>query len=430
MRLTFLTSVTGYLSTSWTNKLESLLMDVGLSQKWSTGLVDMFWFVILLTISWLSFHITKKIVEKIAGKIHNKINKALITSKFYHKLSYLAPLIIVNLRYEAIWVEFPVAINVLDKLINLTFIWFSLGLVSSIAKTVILLFEKDDATKNKPIKSLVQFALIIVYFVCAVIAIAVLIGRPPGVLIGGLGAASAVLMLIFKDSILGLVAGVQLSVNNMVSLGDWIVLPKYSTDGDVIEIGLTTVKVQNWDNTISTVPSYILTSDVVINWRGMSESGGRRIARTISIDMRSIAFCDDEMLERFKKIMFVKEYIDKTKHEHDEYNKIHNVDTSIRGNGKQQTNIGIFRAYTTAYLKSLSTLNKDMTLMVRQLQPTETGLPMQIYCFTATTAWVDYERIQSDIFDHLFGILPYFDLRVYQNLGGNDIMTADESKRI
>ena len=228
----------------------------------------------------------------------------------------------------------------------------------------------------------------------------------------GLGTLSAVLMLVFKDPILGFVGGITLSANDMVRIGDWIM--KGDADGVVYEVGLTTVKVKNWDNTISTIPTYSLISDPFINWRGMTESGGRRIARSIIIDLDTIKFCTPEMLEKYKQFQLVSDYIDKKEAEIAEYNKKNNIDTSTLVNGRRQTNIGIFRAYLTEYLKQNPNLNHDLTLLVRQKDPTEFGVPLQIYCYSSQTEWTEYEAIQNDIFDHIYAVVNQFDLKVFQ----------------
>jgi miniconductance mechanosensitive channel len=402
--------------TKWDDILKEWMEKIGLSEGWFSFLANLCWTIALLILCWIIYHLAVKIINISLSKVQNSKVQTLKRKKVFKRLCLILPLVIINATYTELWSDYPTLLKWLDKLLGITYIVNFILILSAIGNAVVDIYQYAETGKQKPIKSLVQFVEIIVYFVSAIIAISILYGVAPGGLLTGLGAVSAVLMLIFKDSILGLVSGIQLSLNNMVAIGDWIVLPKYSTDGDVIDITLTTVKVQNWDNTISTIPTYVLTSDVVINWRGMSESGGRRISRSINIDMKSIKFCSLEMLEKFKKIALVKDYIEKTEEEQAVYNNEHNIDVSITGNGRQQTNIGVFRAYMTAYLKSLPTLNKDMTLMVRQMPPTETGLPLQVYCFTATTQWVPYEQIQSDIFDHFLGILPYFELSVYQNI--------------
>jgi miniconductance mechanosensitive channel len=229
-----------------------------------------------------------------------------------------------------------------------------------------------------------------------------------------LGTISAVLMLIFKDPILGFAGGLQLTFNKMVRIGDWITMNKFGADGTVIEINLTTVKVQNFDKTIVTIPTYTMVSDSFQNWRGMEESGGRRIKRSINIDMDTVKFCTPEMLEQFRKIQMISEYIDKRETEIEKYNKALNIDPTIKVNGRRQTNLGVFQAYLKAYLRNRPDINKDMTFIVRQLQPTEKGIPIEIYVFASTTEWVAYEEIQVSIFDHILAVIPEFDLSVFQ----------------
>ena len=239
-----------------------------------------------------------------------------------------------------------------------------------------------------------------------------LLGKSLYSIIIGLGTISAVLMLIFQDSIKGFVGSIQLSINDMLRIGDWIAVG--NADGTVQEINLTTVKVQNWDNTITTIPTYQLVSSPFTNWRGMSESGGRRIARSINIDVNTIRYCTPEMLEKYKQYSLIKDYITQREEEILEYNKANNIDTSQILNGRQQTNLGIFRAYIKAYLNNNPKLNHNLTMMVRQLQPTEFGVPLQIYAFSSDKQWVNYEEIQSDIFDHIISAAPMFDLKIYQ----------------
>ena len=276
-------------------------------------------------------------------------------------------------------------------------------------------------SKTRPIKGFIQVGKIILYSIVGIILISWLLGQKPLAIIGGLGAMSAVLMLIFKDSILGLVAGIQLTANNMIRIGDWVTMPKYDIDGVVTEISLTTVKIQNFDKTINTIPAYTLISDSVKNWRGMEESGGRRISRSINLDVNSVKFCNDEMLERFSKYQYVADYVTETENNLAIFNKDNNIDNNILVNGRRQTNLGVFRAYLREYLIHNPHIHNDMTILVRQLAPTEKGIPMQIYCFTKTTSWNEYEDIQSDIFDHVLAIIPFFDLRVFQNPTGNDL---------
>jgi miniconductance mechanosensitive channel len=239
--------------------------------------------------------------------------------------------------------------------------------------------------------------------------------------LGGLGAMTAVLMLVFKDPILGLVAGIQLATNRMVARGDWIEMPKHGADGDVLEVGLTTVKVQNWDMTISTIPTYALITESFKNWRGMSESEGRRIKRAINIDTSSIRFCNQDMLDRFSKIQHITEYLDRKQQEISNWNTERNIDELDSLNGRKLTNVGTFRAYIVAYLRNHPKIHQEMTFLVRQLKLTQHGLPIEIYVFSSVQNWSSYEDIQADIFDHILAIAPAFDLRIYQSPSGNDV---------
>jgi miniconductance mechanosensitive channel len=238
---------------------------------------------------------------------------------------------------------------------------------------------------------------------------------------------TAVVMLVFRDAILGFVAGIQLSANQMVSPGDWIEMPKYGADGDVLEVALTTVKVRNWDKTITTIPTYALISESFKNWRGMKESGGRRIKRAIHIDMHSIRFCDEPMLQRFSKIEFVSEHLARKRQEIAHWNADRGVDDSAPINGRRLTNIGTFRAYLIAYLRAHPMIHQEMTFLVRQLAPTPHGLPLEIYVFSRDQVWANYEGIQADIFDHVLAVAPEFDLRIFQTPTGGDVRAALEA---
>ena len=263
-------------------------------------------------------------------------------------------------------------------------------------------------------------AVFVVPLVGGIVVVGELIGRDPLSLLAGLGASAAILMLVFKDSIMGFVSGVQLSANDMLKVGDWIEMPKYGANGTVIEVTLNTVKVRNWDNTITTIPPYLLVSDSFQNWRGMRESGGRRVKRSINIDMTSVRFCTPEMLAKYRKIQLLKDYVEQTEEVIEKYNVENGIDNSILVNGRRQTNLGVFRAYLTAYLKSLPDVNQELTCMVRQLQPTDRGIPIELYFFCALKDWVPYEGVQADVFDHVLAIIPEFDLQVFQSPSGRD----------
>lgn len=293
--------------------------------------------------------------------------------------------------------------------------------LDAILTTLNDIYNTYEVSKSKPIKGFIQVLKTIIYIVCLLLMIAIMTEKQLSNILIGLGTLSAVLMLVFKDPILGFVGGLQLTVNDMLRIGDWIVMDKSKADGEVLEIGLTSVKVQNWDNTITTIPTYSMISESFTNWRGMQESGGRRIARSFVIDVDTIKFCTPEMLERFKKYQLVRDYIIEKEKEVENYNKLNNIDDSNLVNGRRQTNIGIFRAYLTKYLSNCPHINKDMTFMVRQLAPTEYGIPIQIYAFSANKEWIKYEDIQSDIFDHVFAVVSMFDLKIYQKPSSNTL---------
>lgn len=282
------------------------------------------------------------------------------------------------------------------------------------------IYNRFPASRSRPARGLLQLILIFLYAIGVILIVSTVVDRPAWGFLTGLGAISAVLLLVFKDALLGLVASFQISANNMVRIGDWIEMPKYQADGDVIEISLQSVKVQNWDRTITSIPIYALVGDSFINWRGMSESGGRRIARSIHLDLKSIRFCTPAMIERFRRIRCLHDYIEAKEAEIREHNAARGIDENEPVNGRRMTNIGTFRAYVQQYLRQHPGVRQDMILMVRQLAPTERGLALQIYAFSADTVWVNYEALQADIFDHLLAVVPEFGLRVFQEPSGWD----------
>ena len=279
-----------------------------------------------------------------------------------------------------------------------------------------------ERSRNKPLKGFVQILQVIIFLIGGILIISVLINRSPVSLLAGLGASAAIMTLVFKDTILGFVAGIQLSMNDMLRPGDWITMEKYGANGTVTEVTLYAVKVRNFDNTITTIPPYALVSDAFQNWRAMTESPGRRIKRSINIDMTSVCFCTPEMLERFRKISLIRDYIEFSEQDLEKYNTEYGIDGSVPVNGHRLTNLGVFRAYLVRYLRSLPEINKELVCMVRHLQPTDTGIPIELYCFSSNKEWVEYERIQADLFDHVLAIVPEFGLRVYQRVSGADVV--------
>lgn len=380
----------------------------------------------VLAVCFVANWITKKIVLKLLTLLIAKNRVAwddkLVEHKVFQKLSHVVPGVIIYYA-SGIYAEFPLVEALAEKA---SFIYILLAVLFSLnafLNAVNAIYNTYEISKSRPIKGILQVVKIVFFFIGAIVIIATLINQNPFILLGGLGALSAVLLLVFQNSILGLVAGIQLTANDMVRVGDWIEMPKHNADGEVVEITLTTVKVQNWDKTITMIPAAAFINESFKNWRGMQESGGRRIKRSVYIDVTSIRFCDGEMIERFKKIQHLRDYIENKLKELDEYNRAHNIDPSSVVNGRRLTNIGTYRIYIENYLKNHPRIHKGLTVMVRQLAPGEFGLPLEIYAFTNDVRWVHYEAIQSDIFDHVLAVAPEFGLRVFQNPSGHDMRT-------
>ena len=336
------------------------------------------------------------------------------------RLARLAPALVIYLLTPHALEGLDWAISFIRSAVLIYMIIILMLALDSLLSAAEDIYQNYRASKQVPIKGIIQVLKLIVYFLAAILVISILLNKTPVFLLSGIGALAAVMMLVFRDAILGFVAGIQLAANKMVSVGDWIEMPKYGADGDVLEVALTTVKVQNWDKTITTIPTYALISDSFKNWRGMSDSGGRRIKRAVNFDMSSIRFCDEEMLARYEKIQYIAEYIQQKKDELEAFNQSINVDNASLANGRRMTNIGTFRAYVVAYLRHHPMINQDMTFLIRQLQPSQYGLPIEIYVFSKDQVWANYEAIQADIFDHILAVVPEFDLRVYQNPTGAD----------
>ncbi len=370
------------------------------------------------------FLFTKPLI-KFIQRTANKWDDILIENKVLSRVTLLVPFLIffVGSSY----------LSLSGKYLEFLSSFFIIGLIyaitSGILDTINTLYDnKVKLARQRPIKAFIQIIKIILFIVLAVILISKFAGKSPIYIISGLGALSAVLLLIFQDSIKGFVAGIQMASNDLVRIGDWIEMPKYGADGTVLDISLTVVKVQNFDKTITTIPSYALVSDSFKNWRGMFEAGGRRIKRSVYVDMSSIDFCSPELLKELEKIEYIKSYLEDRSREIEDYNREHKVDVSSPVNGRRLTNIGIFRIYINEYLKRHPGVHKDMILMVRQLQPESKGLPLEIYCFTKDTAWTVYENVQSDIFDHILAVAGYFNLILFQEPAGPDIRSLSSKK--
>jgi len=286
------------------------------------------------------------------------------------------------------------------------------------------IYNLNPLAAERPIKGILQVVKVVAYIAAAIFVIAALLDRSPLLLLSGLGAMSAIIMLVFRDSILSLVAGYQVTRNGSIRLGDWIEMPQFNADGTVIDIALNSVTVQNWDRTFTVIPAHRFLEHSFKNWRGMQQSGGRRIKRSILIDVSTIRFLTPEEVEYFERFRLLRDYIQQKKQELEEHNRRHATDPSIPVNVRRLTNIGTLRAYIERYLRQHPNIHQEMPLIVRQLQPTEQGLPLEIYCFTNDTRWVNYESIQSDIFDHILAAVPHFGLRLFQNPAGSDVSRA------
>ncbi|MFT4535198.1 MAG: miniconductance mechanosensitive channel [Saprospiraceae bacterium] len=385
--------------------------------------------IILLSLItyWIAKHFILKGLTAIIGRTTTEWDDMILRKKVFNRLAHLAPALVLYIFSPVPFDGYDGITSVISGIVLIFMILIILLALDAFLNATLAIYNTYEVSNRIPIKGFIQVFKIIIYFTSIIFILSILVNKTPFYLFSGLGALTAVLMFIFKDSILGFVAGIQLSANQMVSKNDWISMPKYGADGEIIEIALTTVKVQNWDKTITTIPTYALITESFKNWRGMSDSGGRRIKRSINIDMNTIQFCTEEMLGRFSKIQYITSYIEKKKTELSEKNKLDHVDDCSLVNGRRMTNIGTFRAYVEAYLSNNPMINMEMTFLVRQLAPSEHGLPIEIYVFSRDQEWANYESIQSNIFDHILAVVPEFDLRVFQEPTGMDFRNLSSS---
>ncbi|MET6796056.1 mechanosensitive ion channel family protein [Citrobacter braakii] len=403
-------------------ELISQVEELGIEINHTTSLVMIFGiiFITAIIVHVILHWVVLRAFEKRANASSRLWLQIITQNKLFHRLAFTLQGIIVNIQ-AALWLQKgSEAAEILVTCAQLWIMMYALLSLFSLLDVILNLSQKFPAASQLPLKGIFQGIKLISAMVVGILMISLLIGQSPAILISGLGAMAAVLMLVFKDPILGLVAGIQLSANDMLKLGDWLEMPKYGADGAVIDIGLTTVKVRNWDNTITTIPTWSLVSDSFKNWSGMSASGGRRIKRSISIDATSIHFLDEDERQRLHKAHLLKPYLTTRHQEIDEWNQQLDAPESVL-NHRRMTNIGTFRAYLNEYLRHHPRIRKDMTLMVRQLAPDDHGLPIEIYAFTNTVVWLEYESIQADIFDHIFAVIEEFGLRIHQSPTGNDI---------
>ncbi|GAA4243539.1 MULTISPECIES: mechanosensitive ion channel family protein [Winogradskyella] len=403
--------------------LYDILIENGLSEDTAKYLNMLGLLLALLILAFIVDYITKRLLWRFSASVAKRtktdFDNILITNKLPRNIAHVIPLLILIEFVPQVFSDFETANIIIEKTLVIITIVLTLQIIRSFLSSIKDYLKTLPNYKDKPIDSYVQVFMIFAWLLGLFSILAIITGVSFIKFATTLGAASAVIILIFKDTILGFVASIQVSINDMVRIGDWITFEKYGADGDVIEINLATVKVQNWDKTITTIPTYALISDSFKNWRGMMDSGGRRIKRSVIIKTSTINFLSAEDIERFSKIQLVSEYLKTRSTEINTYNAQHNIDKSVLINGRNLTNFGVFRKYLQTYIENHSAINKDMTLMVRQLEPTSQGIPLEIYAFSSDQRWKNYEYILGDIFDHVLASVKYFDLEIYELSLGN-----------
>jgi len=388
--------------------------------------------MIILLLCALSYYFAKNqvltIVHKIVIASRNEWDDLLIEHQVFARIALLFPLLVLLFLIPHLLPPtniFSIFLTVAAK-VSITF--QVARAISALLNTANSIYDQNSAKRHLPINASIQLIKLVVYIVATILAISFVLNKSPVYLLSGLGALTAVLLLIFQDTIKGLVASIQISANRMVAPGDWIEMPKYGADGDVLEIGLNTVKVQNFDHTVTTIPTYALVSESFKNWRGMAISGGRRIKRSIIIDVNSIHFCDQQELDDLNKVALLQTYLAEKRQQLQQSNQQQGVNNEDKVNARNLTNIGTYRAYIDAYLKHHAKVHNNMTCMVRQLPASPTGVPLELYFFTNDTVWANYENIQADIFDHLFAMTEYFNLRIYQQPSGYDWRKSNDTR--
>jgi len=394
------------------------LISIGLPQNTATYSNMIALLITSLIVLYIIDSITRRVIIYVSIKLSSKsktnFDDLLVKNKTPRNFAHIIPVIIADRLLRVVFVDFPTIANFIDKALEVFVVVLTLWIVRSTLNTFKDFFKTLPRLKDKPIDSFIQVFMIFAWIVGFMYAFAIISGTSVWKFMTALGAASAVVLLIFKDTILGFVASIQVSINDMVRIGDWITFQKFGADGNVTEINLATVKVQNFDKTITTIPTYALISDSFKNWRGMEESGGRRIKRAVIIKQESVKFLTPTDLENFKKIQLITDYLQHRQEDIDNYNQEHHIDKTLAINGRNLTNLGVFRKYMETYAKNHSAINEDMMIMARQLAPTSQGIPIEIYAFSADKRWKNYEYIIADVFDHLLASLPYFDLELFE----------------
>ena len=410
----------------------TLLRDWLIAQGLSPGLAELLGLLadisVVVVLAYVADVVTRRVVVQyvrgLASRSITHWDDHIARHRVLVRLAHVAPAVVIYYFAIPVLGDYPELQAVVRQLCLIYMIAIATLALDGALNAAADVVKASAKARGLPVTGVAQVVKLVLYGVAGISVLSLVLNRSPLLMLSGIGAASAVTMLIFRDAILGFVAGIQLTVNNMVHRGDWIEMPSHGVDGDVTEVGLTTVKVQNFDKTIVTIPTYALISESFKNWRGMSESGGRRIKRAISIDMNSVRFCTEEMLARYTRIRYIAEYVERKRVELENWNAEHGIDRADYANGRRLTNLGTFRAYIVAYLHHHPMVHNDMTFLIRQLDPTEHGLPIEIYVFSRDQDWARYEAIQADIFDHLLAIVPEFDLRVFQNPSGAAVERA------
>ncbi len=379
--------------------------------------------LLLYVLDYIMRNLLYSALNKIARRTSTQWDDFLLANKVHVQLSRTVLALLTRQLLPVIFIGFPVLTAALVKLLDIVVLLTVYQFVNSLLKTCRDIFRSSKAFKDKPIDSYLQVVQIFLIFVIGTLAVSLLTGNSPWSFLVSLGAASAILMLVFKDTILGFVASIQVSANDSVRVGDWIEMPKYGVDGDVLQINLNNVRIQNWDKTIVTIPTYTLLSDSFKNYRGMQDTGGRRIKRALNIKMSSVRYLSPDEIRELKKIHLLAPYIEQRESEIADYNKTWNTDSSSPINGRRMTNIGLFRAYVLAYAKHNPNIHQELTLLVRQLAPSEYGIPLELYMFTKGTQWAYFENTMADIFDHLLAAIKHFHLQVFELPAADDLRT-------
>jgi len=407
------------------DQLQQLFIKWGVAPDMAVYLKLLVMLFLVTSLALIADRVTRKFLRiaaaQFARKTKTQLDDIMIGNKVFTNIAHFVPLIILYESIPFVFADWPDFSALFIELIDVLIIFTVVVLVRSMLRSLSDFLKTQPSLKEKPIESFMQVFVIITYFLGFLFAFSEITGKSIWSFLTALGAASAILLLVFRDTILGFVGSLQLATNDMVRIGDWITMEKYGADGDVIEITLSTVKVRNFDNTITTIPTYNLISDSFKNWRGMQESGGRRIKRALNIKMSSIRFLTPEDVKRFERYELLHDYLQTRANAIAEYNTKKEVDESELINGRNLTNIGVFRKYMEEYASHHPAINKNLTMMSRQLQPTEKGIPIEIYMFSSDKRWVNYEYIMGDIFDHMLAAVHYFDLEVFELPTGNDL---------